>query len=338
MPKTNEVCFTATKGGSKRELRAVTLGGVERTILAQTGNLTLEDIARDGRVLLNSATQQMKLTFVTGSEPGGEQPKTIRDLSWLDWSLVTDLSPDGKAVVFFESGEGAGVQVVAYYRKTDGSPAIKLGLGENPKLSPDGKWVAVVGMKYDEVALLPVGPGEAKHYPMPGINVNFTFWLPNGKDLLLVGNEPGHGLRVYSQPIAGGKPRPITPEGLSSSTIVITPDGSGFAAMNESRQIVIYPLAGGKPVVCAGIQADERPYQFTSDGSLLYVMSRGSLPGRVFRVNWKTGQRELWREILPADSAGVSDISGVRLTQDGKSYAYSYVQELSELHLVEGLR
>jgi hypothetical protein len=67
-------------------------------------------------------------------------------------------------------------------------------------------------------------------------------------------------------------------------------------------------------------------------------MSRGTLPGRIFRVNWKTGHRELWREIKPADSAGVGDISGVRLTADGKSYAYSYVQELSELHLVEGLK
>ncbi len=336
MPKTNEVCFTATKGGSKRELRAVTLGGVERTILAQTGNLTLEDIAHDGRVLLNSATQQMKLSFVwSGGDP---KSKNLRDLSWLDWSLVTDISPDGKAVVFFESGEGAGDQVVSYYRTTDGAPAIKLGVGENPRLSPDGKWVAVVGMKYDDISILPVGPGESKHFPMPGISVNTPFWLPDGKTLLVVGNEPGHGLRVYSLPITGGKPRPITSEGLSSSSIVITPDGSGFAAMNESRQTAIYPLRGGDPVPCAGIEVTERPYAFSADGSLLYVMSRGSLPGRVFRVNWKTGKRELWREIMPDDSAGVNDISGVRLTPDGKSYAYSYVQELSELHLVEGLK
>ena len=138
--------------------------------------------------------------------------------------------------------------------------------------------------------------------------------------------------------LQGGKPRPVSPEGLSSNTIVITPDGRGFAALNATRQVVIYPLAGGEPVICAGIEADERPYGFSEDGSLLYVMSRGMLPGRVYRVNWKTGRRELWREILPADSAGVNEISGVRLTPDGKSYAYSYVQELSELHLVEGLK
>ncbi len=336
MPKTNEICFTATKGGSKRELRAVTLGGVERTILAQTGNLNLEDIARDGRVLLNSATQQMKLNFISSEDLGGKRAGMVHDLSWLDWSLVTDLSPDGKAVVFFESGEGAGDHVVAYYRTTNGAPAVKLGLGENPKLSPDGKWVAVVGEKYDEIALLPVGPGEAKHFPMPGINVNISFWL-NDKELLIVGSEKGHGLRVYSLPIPGGKPRPVSPEGISGS-IVVTPDGHGFVAMNAARQTMIYPLAGGEPVACAGIEASERPYGFSADGSLLYVMSRGALPARIFRVNWKTGHRELWREIMPADSAGVGDISGVRLTPDGKSYAYSYVQELSELHLVEGLK
>jgi Tol biopolymer transport system component len=337
MPKTNEVCFTATKGGSKRELRAVTLDRVERTILAQTGNLNLEDIARDGRVLLNSATQQMKLNFISGEDQGAKHPGMVHDLSWLDWSLVTDLSRDGKALVFFESGEGAGDHVVDYYRTTDGAPAIKLGLGENPKLSPDGKWVAVVGEKYDEIALLPVGAGESKHLPMPGINVNVPSWL-NDRELLIVGSEAGHGLRVYSVPLSSGKPRPVSPEGISSNTIVITPDGRGFAAMDANRRVLIYPLAGGEPVACSGIEPDERPYGFSSDGSLLYVMSRGTLPARVYRVNWKTGHRELWREIKPADSAGVGDVNGVRLTPDGKSYAYSYVQELSELHLVEGLK
>lgn len=337
MPKTNEVCFTATKGGSKRELRAVTLGGVERTILAQTGNLSLEDIAHDGRVLLNSATQQMKLNFATGEDQTGKQPKTVRDLSWLDWSLVTDLSPDGKAVVFFESGEGAGDHVVAYYRNTDGSPAVKLGLGISPRLSPDGKWVSVVGEKYNDVALLPIGPGESKRYPIPGINVNAASWLDD-KLLLIVGNEPGRGLRVYSLSVADGKPHPVTPEGISSSSIIIAPNHLGFAGMDANRQVVIYSLAGGPPVACAGIQADERPYSFSADGSLLYVMSRGTMPGRVYRVNWRTGRRELWREIKPADSAGVGDISGVHLTPDGKSYAYSYTQQLSELHLVEGLK
>jgi Tol biopolymer transport system component len=338
MPRTNEVCFTGTRGGSKRELHAVTLGGVERTILAQTGNLTLEDIARDGRVLLNSATQQMKLHFIAADDAGVKQPRKAHDLSWLDWSLVSDLSPDGKAIVFFESGEGAGVQTVAYYRRTDGSPAVKLGTGENPKISPDGKSVALVGMNYDEVAILPIGPGEAKHFPQPGISVNSVFWLPNGKDVLFVGNEAGHGLRTYRMPIATGKAQPVTPEGLSANSVVVTPDGSGFVVTSAKRETVLYRLDGGEPKLCAGIQPDERAYGFTSDGSVLYVMSRGALPAHVYRVNWQTGKRELWRDILPADSAGVNDISGVRLTPDGKSYAYSYVQELSELHLVEGLR
>jgi len=123
-----------------------------------------------------------------------------------------------------------------------------------------------------------------------------------------------------------------------STSIVIVPDGSGFAAINANKQTLVYSLTGGEPRICLGIQPDERPYSFNEDGSLLYVMSRGALPAHVVRVDWRTGRREPWREILPADAAGVNDISGVRLTPDGKSYAYSYVQELSELHLVEGLK
>jgi hypothetical protein len=54
------------------------------------------------------------MRFVRG---GGKEQ---RDLSWLDWSLVSGISTDGNAVAFFESGEGAGEHIVGYFRKTDG--------------------------------------------------------------------------------------------------------------------------------------------------------------------------------------------------------------------------
>ncbi len=67
-------------------------------------------------------------------------------------------------------------------------------------------------------------------------------------------------------------------------------------------------------------------------------MRRGGLPGRVYRVDRRTGRRELWKEIMPSDPAGVPGITSLSITPDGRSYAYSYLQRLSELHVVEGLK
>ena len=57
----------------------------------------------------------------------------------------------------------------------------------------------------------------------------------------------------------------------------------------------------------------------------------------VMRVDLAGGRRELFKKIGPPDPAGVS-MYNVVFTPDGKYYAYAYINLLSELYLVEGLR
>jgi len=47
---------------------------------------------------------------------------------------------------------------------------------------------------------------------------------------------------------------------------------------------------------------------------------------------------ELVATLFPGDSAGVTSLYNVRMTADGKSYAYSVARELSDLYLLEGVR
>jgi Tol biopolymer transport system component len=282
-------------------------------------------------VLLNSISEQIKLRFAGAGEPGG------RDLSWLDWSLVTSISSDGKAVVFCEGGEGAGQNFVSYYRKTDGSPAVKLGNGRLPSLSPDGNSVVATTQATDGLVILPIGPGEARRIAVPGFRLNRVGRLAGTRGVLFTGSEAGHGLRLYSMDLEGGKPQPLTPEGVAPP-FTVSPGGKFVAVMNAKRQVLLYPLAGGDPLVCPGIEPGEIPQAWSADETSLYVMRRGGLPGRVYRVDRRTGGRELWKEIMPPDPAGVSGITSLVITPDGRPYAYSYTQRLSELHLVEGLR
>src|SRR5437879_2527267 len=92
-------------------------------------------MSRDGRVLVAHHTA---IGILAGLVPGNEKE---RDLSWLDGSVPGTLSPDGKTLVSTETGEGSGATPSVYVRKTDGSPAVRLGDGSAIALSPDGRWL-----------------------------------------------------------------------------------------------------------------------------------------------------------------------------------------------------
>jgi hypothetical protein len=93
---------------------------------------------------------------------------------------------------------------------------------------------------------------------------------------------------------------------------------------------------GGEPAPIAGIEDNEYPVQWTEDG-MLYVR-KGGVPAKISRIEVATGQRTAWKEMAPADPAGVWSMLRVLLTRDGKSYAYGFSRSLSELYLVEGLK
>src|ERR1019366_3551105 len=156
-PKGTEIWFSSTRLGYGRYLSAVNLSGKERLLAREPGTLTLQDVARDGRVLL---TRDVPRVGMVGMTAGNNKE---RDLSWMDWSAPRDLSADGKTLLFTESGEAGGANYAAYLRQTDGSPAVRLGDGGGFALSPDKKWV-VGGPPKPPVQffLLPTGAGEAK--------------------------------------------------------------------------------------------------------------------------------------------------------------------------------
>ena len=163
-PGGDEVWFTATKTGEAQALYAVTLSGKQRVVAKAPVNLRLHDISREGSVLLTGSNYS---TPITGLRPGETKE---RDLSWLNWVLVTDLSPDGESFIFTEFGQGSGANYAIYLGKTDGSPAVRLGEGYGFGRSPDGKWVVSILFSSHEIVLLPTGAGEAKRLERLGID------------------------------------------------------------------------------------------------------------------------------------------------------------------------
>jgi predicted Ser/Thr protein kinase len=330
-PSGEEIWFTATRTGGDRSLYAVNPSGAVRLLARVPGELTLLDVDRDGHVLLTRGNDRAGMI---GLAPGETKE---RDLSWLDWSSPGDLSADGKTVLFAETGEGGGPKYAVYLRKTDSSPAIRLSEGIGMALSPDGKWaLARPNVTPSPLVLLPTGVGEAKPLTHDSLNHLWGRWLPDGK-IVFSGNETGHGFRLYVESQEEGKPRPISPEGVNPA-VVISPKGDFAASVGPDHKIYLYPISGGEAVPVPGTEPDEAPTGWSADGRFIYLFRFGEIPAKLFELELSTGKRKLWKELVPADSAGIDTIRGITITPDARAYIYGYIRTLSDLYLVEGLK
>ncbi len=328
-----EIWFTAAPIGNNRALYSVTPSGRARLRARVTGNLTIHDVFRDGRLLMTQAIERQGMIAM----PPGEQKE--RDLSWLDWSSGTDLSLDGKVVAFTESGSGGGEGYSVYLRRTDGSPAVRLGEGSTFGLSPDGKWtLAIRALTSDpQMVLYPTGAGEPRLLPKNGLRAQNANWVPGGRQILFEAAEPGHGVRLFLMDLETGKSRPLTPEGYRLFASCVSPDGKRAAVLGPDRRVYTYPLEGGEPTPVPAIGPLDRVVGWSADGRIV-LLRLAELPARVSRLDAASGRIEPWKQVMPADAAGVSGIGRIYLTPDGSSYVYGYTRVLSDLYVVDGLK
>jgi eukaryotic-like serine/threonine-protein kinase len=332
-PKGDEVWVTATLIGIDRSIFAIPLSGKERLVTRVPADLTLQDVMPDGRVLLARDSWRRGLIVRRAED------KTERDFTWLDWSYPVTLSDDGQALLFREEGEAGGPTYAVYLRKTDGSPAVRLGDGQSLALSPDGNWaLACRGDEQTDLFLLPTGPGEPRTLKGHDIIHNAARWFSDGKRLLIAGIAPNHGLRLYVQNIDTDKFFPVSPEGTDGSAYALSPDGSTVAAVGPDKKAYLFPIPSGDPQPIKGLEPGEMPIAWTPDGKSLYVYKGGELPAKVYRLDVASGNRTLWKLLMPPDPAGVEFVGPVLPTPDGKSYVYGYRRLLSDLYLVEGLQ
>ncbi|HEX3354661.1 MAG TPA: protein kinase [Terriglobales bacterium] len=334
-PSGDEIWFTATATGFSRSLRGVTLSGRVRELLSAPGTLTLHDVGAGGRALISRDAMR---AGAIGLAPGESKE---RDLSWQDWTVPTDISEDGKLMLFIEAGEAGGGEYAVFTRDTTGTSAVRLGQGSAYAFSPDGKWVLVLrqNMSPPDFVLLPTGVGQQRSLPTGNV-IPFTGqFFSDSKRLLFEGHEPGHASRVYVAGVDGGQPHPITSEGYSLGPYphTISPDGKHVAAVT-SDGIALVPVDGGDPQPVRGSQSGETPMRWTKDGSALLVGKRGETSCTVSRLDISTGARTPWKTVAPADVAGVVGVACPRIAADEQHYVFGYTRNLSDLFLVEHLK
>ena len=342
--------------------------GSMRLVTRLTGAVRIFDLSSKGETLLSNGTWRAALMWkqrgaataspvaVADSGPAAatttaasttdtaaavpvvpDEPE--RDASWLDWSILADLSPDGRTLLFSETREGGGAKSAIYLRRADAPAPVRLADGMGDALSPDGKWV--LAHQGPKLVIVPTGTGEPRELKVEGSFESGAAWFPDSRRVL-VGGAVGKGAyRLYVIDTLDETAKPISPEHIWSGGVrsfAVSSDALFVAGMNAEEMIVLYPLDGSAPVPVPGVEKGEIPIQFSADGQSIFVYRPTALPARVHRVTVATGQRELWRELTASDPAGVYKIAPVMATPDGSAYAYTAMRVLSELYLTEGVR
>jgi Tol biopolymer transport system component len=332
-PAGNEVFFTALDSLARAwVLRGVTLRGSERVLHTDPNGLTVHDVGRRGGALFVRFDVRFS---IHGLLPGSGME---RDLSWFASSLPADVSDDGHTLLFLERSSGLRYRPGIYLRRTDGTPAVRLGDGWRARLSPDGRWVAGVNNDFKAITLMPTGPGETRILPAGDLQrVDYLRWFPDGRRLLIKGSGAKGPGRSYMQDLEGGTPTPVTPEGIEAE--LATPDGqSVLAGPPEGPVSSVYSLSGGPPREIPGLDKEDGPLRWSPDGKSLLVARTEPLRFTLSRIDVMTGSRSAIRTVAAADPAGILSFGDyVTVTPDGRYYAYGVWRTLNELYFVRGL-
>ncbi len=250
--------------------------------------------------------------------------KAEHPYSWLDDTSPTALSSDGRFISFFESGEIYYLESddLAYYRATDGAPAVRLGAGYDT-ISPDGKSVLWRSLKSRKLTLQPLGAGEPRDLSPPDlVDFRFEAWSDNGRDIVYEAQSTGQEWGVYTQNLAGGSPRVVKNKSRNNYPI-ISPDGGAVALREEQGGISLYAADGSStPTAVKGVDAKEFPLRFAKGGkAILVVKFETGRKATLTLVDLASGRRELWKDITTQYHSGQGRL--LTATPDLRYYAYN---------------
>ncbi len=335
-PDGKEIWFRSFKQSEWGTLLAMDMQGRLRVVTRIPGHLTLYDIARDGRLLIRTDQRQQGILALAPGESGE------RDLSCLDQSAVSGISADGTAVIATVLGESGGPKGSVYLRKTDGSPAIRLGDGVAWAVSPDGKWVSSYTTRADgarRFVLLPTGAGEEVEVSiaqLKGVNLVLG-WAPGGKSMFVRG--PGAvGWRNYVWDPASAALRPIGADRAGDTALYVSPDGNSVLTGGPDDRWWIYPSAGGAGARVEGMADAETPVGFRADSRTLFVASRAEDNKAIVvsTLDPVSGKRSPWKTLRAGRP--VEQVMKPAITPDGRAYAYNYLVKTAELYVASGIR
>jgi len=336
-PGGGALIFAGGRSAGDSSIRAASLTGRERVVAATGNGLWVHDMAPDGRVLAERGISRRGMAGLRRGET------REREMGWLDGSEAQDLSPDGNLVLFGEYAEAYDPRGGVFLRKSDGSPAVRLGDGEGNSLSSDGRWaLSVLAGPPRQLVLLPTGAGTPRKLPVDGLEPFGGAFLPGDKGFLIAAPGKGDPVALFVVGPNGGRAKPLaTPGILWDAGGALDPAGDRYVYVDKEGHLRIAPLSGGEAATVPGdpVASNETPIQWSEDGRFLYIAHRNEVPVPIDRLEIATGRRAAWKRLGPEDTTGVIRVGSIRISHDGQSYVYSYMRvAVSDLYVIEGLR
>ena len=333
-PDGKSIYFSASEKGSKLGIWEVTLKGRERPLVVTFDGMLLNDVARDGRLLVNRLTSTQRLAAHRRMED------LDHDLSGLASATLTDISEDGEWVAIENSDPSPGPEYKIYLRRTDGTSPVLLGEGTCPRLSPDGKHVVAGSIVSPErIRIIPTGAGRTRELAAHGLKERRQpMWMPDGRSIVYSGLDARGVRRLHVQDVAGGPPRAFGPEGTTLERYpgsLVSPDGRRIAARDSKGAWILVAVDSGQADPIANVRDTDSVRQWTADGRSLYLLAGRVGPTPIDKLNLATGERSQLLE-LRGHTLGLNrGIDNVFLTRGGTAWAYSATELRADLYVVE---
>ena len=331
-PDGSEIIVSEQTGEGQSTISALSLDGRRRMLWRGPGRVELQDVAADGTLLVTMSDQETGVLVQRDGRP------IATDFGWLDNSIALDVSPAADALVLTTVLGDAGSYFV---RKLDGSPAVRIGAGSGLAWSPDGTRILATKDPYHHV-LVPVGPGASRELAHPDVWSIWGWFLSDGR-ILINGRARDGSWRFFLMDMSG-RVTPIGPDGADHwiGQHVVSDDDklvAGFpSGKNSIAPGIVFPIDGGPTMTVKGMAPTEAVIRFTPDSRGLLVYDRDTLPVRIYAVDFRTGERTLWREFSPPDPTGIDGFPQIVMTSGGSVVGYNYHRVLSTLYLISGVK
>ena len=153
---------------------------------------------------------------------------------------------------------------------------------------------------------------------LDGIFALYPRWFPDSRHLVVSAEARERGSAMLSRGSRGRRASPRDPRGNETRVglrLLAQPGrkmGDG-AAKGTTRSPSI-PSARVSRVESAASWPNDRMIQWSADSRSLYLRTLNrEWPIRVFRFDVETGRRELWKELVPSDAAGIEEPQGAAI-------------------------
>ena len=338
-PSGKEVWFSAAEAGEQYCIHAVTLAGKQRTVHCGTSPTRIQDIAPSGASLVSTEEHRVSIALV--EHGSGEE----RDLSWLDNAYGPRISHDGSEILFTDQSGQGGHDYSVYVRKTDGSPAVRIGSGGfGTDISADGKSAIIMlpGDPTGNIQIVPVGPGQAQTLHWDGVLPLWAYWHPNGQQIVVAATKTNGDGAVFLVDRKGSAPKDLSADRSLGPGLAVglgaSPDGhSLIAGRRGAWNVFSLETPVSKPV--PGLEPTERPSAWAGDSQHIFTQTINPTGVTLSKVDLSSGKHEVWQVLKPKDQLGLRPmIFPVGITPDGRWMTFAYGNQLGQLYRSDNLK